>query len=423
MLLNWNNNSALLFCKIAKKLFIFFLISAICCLSAAVAVANRERIQITTATYYDGDGDGNARPDEAHRITLKVNANASTTAPTATPMVSTIPPITAHELREKIRETIGKIPEFVGIQELSKEYGLKVWLFGGTAASFAHYAKEFLLFERGSGEFYTEYFQENSQGHLDYMDIFRPTQDMDLVVDGSVDKIPDFERTLKERYPHFQGSKEAWEIRPLRENYKDKVALLNNPDFLNQNTDSHSVGLIALNSDNNDTQDFAENSRFSTNLDPATNLDLAENFESVKDSDLVKNSDLIKDLFDWGSNHPRFLKDVLAGRLHFYKSPRHKTTSRYMEGKNPEIFSVIRYFIKLFQHELEPSPEDREKILEIIDQTQFETMDHNGYVFRWLEKNVPKLYLHFSFRSQNPFSEIPAKSLKLITNGFNHLTH
>ncbi len=297
--------------------------------------------------------------------------------------------ITADELREKIREVIGKIPEFVGIQELSREYGLKVWLFGGTAASFAHYAKEFLLFERGSGEFYAEYFQENSQGHLDYMDIFRPTQDMDLVVDGPVDKIPGFQRTLQERYPHFQGSKEAWEIRPLRENYQDKVALLNNPDFLNQNTDSHSVGLIALSGDiNSDSQGVIENFEF------ATSLNLAENTKPVKDSDFVRHSDLVKDLFDWESNHPSFLKDVLASRLHFYKSPRHKTTSKYMEGKNPEIFSVIRYFIKLFQHELHPSPEDREKILEIIDQTQFEAMDHNGYVFRWLEKNVPKLFLH-----------------------------
>ncbi len=390
MLLHWNNNSPLLFCKIAKRLFIFFLISVVCCLSiavaTAVAVTNRGKIQLATAIYYGGDGSGDALPSGTHGINLQGNAS---TAPTATLMVSTIPSVTADELREKIREIIGKIPEFVGIQELSKEYGLKVWLFGGTAASFAHYAKEFLLFERGSGEFYAEYFQENSQGHLDYMDIFRPTQDMDLVVDGPVDKIPAFERTLMERYPHFQGSKEAWEVRPLRENYQDKVALLNNPDFLNQNTDSHSVGLIALNSDiDSDSQGFVENSKF------ATNLDLAENFKLAKDSDLVRNSDLVKDLFDWDSNHPRFLKDVLAGQLHFYKSPHHKTTSRYMEGKNPEIFSVIRYFIKLFQHELQPSPEDREKILEIIGQAQFETMDHNGYVFRWLEKNTPKLFLH-----------------------------
>ncbi len=114
MFFSLNKNSRLFFCKVAKRLFIFFLISVVCCLSAAVA--NRAKIQLATVTDYDGGGSGDALPSEAHRITLKGNASI---APTETPTVSTISSITADELREKIREIIGKIPEFVGIQELS----------------------------------------------------------------------------------------------------------------------------------------------------------------------------------------------------------------------------------------------------------------------------------------------------------------
>ena len=99
----------------------------------------------------------------------------------------------------------------------------------------------------------------------------------------------------------------------------------------------------------------------------------------------------VKDLFDWDSPKPKFLKDVLDGKLHFYYGEKHKETQRYIEGKNPSIFAVIRYFIKLFQHDLEPRTEDLSKIKEIIKKTDWKV---DGYVQNWLNNNVPKLFLH-----------------------------
>ena len=48
------------------------------------------------------------------------------------------------------------------------------------------------------------------------------------------------------KFPYLQGSKTAWEVRPLREEMETKEALLDNPNFLNQNTDSNSIGMIEL---------------------------------------------------------------------------------------------------------------------------------------------------------------------------------
>ena len=265
--------------------------------------------------------------------------------------------ISAIELKEQIKEIIQKIPELVWIRELAQQKGLKVWLFGGTASSFAHYVKESILFDRGSNEFYSEHFAEDAKGQRDYTDIFRPTQDIDLVVDGNLEEIETFEKEIRQHYAHLQGAKGSkWEVRPLRENYKDKQALLKNPDFLNQHTDSHSVGMISLST-------------------------------TAKEK-------VIKDLFDWESKSPQFLQDVLTNKLHFYNSDKHQSTSRYKEGKNPEIFSVIRYFIKLFQHELTPQSEDLKKIKEIIKNTQWSSIQTEGYINYWLQKNVPKLFLH-----------------------------
>ena len=258
----------------------------------------------------------------------------------------------SEEFEAKLLETAQKVPEFVWIQKKAQRHGLKIWLFGGSASSFAHYVKELIAFENGSREYYAESFARDKDGNLDYTDIFRPTQDMDLVADGPIKKIREFERALTGRYPHLKGSKQRWEVRSLRENYQDKMALLNNFNFRRQHTDSHSVGLVSL--------------------DP-------------------KDKQPVKDLFDWDSSKPKFLKDVLEGKLNFYYSEKHKETQRYREGKNPPIFAVIRYFIKLFQHELEPRPEDLTKIKEIINQTRWA---QDQYVLNWLNNNVPKLFLH-----------------------------
>ena len=149
------------------------------------------------------------------------------------------------EFQNQVQKMIGKFPELNHIRETAARHGLKVYLFGGSASSFAHYVKENMLFEQGSDDYYTFHFQENN-GERDITAVFRPTQDVDLVVDGNLEKIKAFEQEILNHLPNIRGDRKSWEVRALREDHGDKIALLQSFDFLNQHTDSHSVGLVAL---------------------------------------------------------------------------------------------------------------------------------------------------------------------------------
>jgi len=49
--------------------------------------------------------------------------------------------ISETELVSHVSEKVGKVFEFQFIRKLGRQMGVRVWLFGGTAASFLHYAK------------------------------------------------------------------------------------------------------------------------------------------------------------------------------------------------------------------------------------------------------------------------------------------
>ena len=57
--------------------------------------------------------------------------------------------ISEQELSSFISENLMKTPEFQSVREVAQELGVRVWLFGGTASSFVHYAKEVLLNQKG----------------------------------------------------------------------------------------------------------------------------------------------------------------------------------------------------------------------------------------------------------------------------------
>jgi hypothetical protein len=145
-------------------------------------------------------------------------------------------------LAEQIAKRTDRLEEFRTIREMANQRGIKVWLFGGTAAGFAHYVKLDLEREAGNTSLQPDRFD------YDFMNIYRSTQDLDIVVDGGAAQVQEFQRALQERFPYFLGSKEKdqWEVRSLREKVGDKEALLDNPNFLNQHTDSNSTGLIEL---------------------------------------------------------------------------------------------------------------------------------------------------------------------------------
>ncbi len=255
------------------------------------------------------------------------------------------PSISAQELEEAVRTKRSSVPEFQFITEYAKANGMRVWLFGGTAASFAHYAKWDVLRKKGDARYQPNRFD------YDYTNIYRSNQDLDIVIDAPPAKAHDLQALLAAKFPHLQGQKSAWEVRLLREGLGEKEAILGNPDFSNQHTDSHSVGMIEL-------------------------TDASE--------------PLIRDLREWSEARPTFLQDVLQGRLHYYFSNTHGFTARARKGLNPPIISVVRYYIKAFQFELSLDPKDEAIVKSIIE--KFDPRKMTEYEQSWMEKNAPKLF-------------------------------
>ena len=262
------------------------------------------------------------------------------------------PKFSKAQFLNALEEGLKRVDEFQFIQTEADRLGVKVYLFGGTAAAFAHYVKWDLVRQLGDERLFPDRFDYR------YVNIYRSTQDLDIVVDGPDSAIVDLQNRLAKEYPYLQGSKgnkSSWEVRSLRETKGEKIALLDNPDFLNQHTDSQSVGMI----------------------------------EITKKADLNKR---VRDLRDWERmDDNNFLKDVLESKIHFYFSEKHESTRFFIEGRNPPIVAVIRYFIKVFQLDLNVRPEDEPLIHRIIDSFEPKSVEEVPYLRAWFANNVPKL--------------------------------
>ena len=231
-----------------------------------------------------------------------------------------------------------------------KDLGIKDgYLFGGTASAWSYYVKKDLERERGLESLQKERFD------YAYDMIFRANQDFDFVIDGTAEQAQKLESLLSDKFEYFMGSKSksVWEVRLLRDSKGDKEALLDNKDFLNQHTDSMSTGLINLGD--------------------------------------CEGIDCIKDLRDWDNPRNNFIQDTLDGKITYYYSKDHKLTNRFKEGKNPEIFSVVRYFTKAVQYELDMRDEDLVNLRKIIKEFDPNQSLGDSYASSWLEKNGKKL--------------------------------
>lgn len=235
-----------------------------------------------------------------------------------------------NELTANVSQRVDRVLEFSFIRNLAQKRGIRVWLFGGTASSFLHYVKWDLARIHGLSDLQKERFD------YDFTNIFRATQDIDLVVDASPEKTREFQAMIAQRFPHFLGDKSNhWEVRSLNHRmgipgelgYKE--ALLNDLDFQNQNSDSHSLGMIEI---------------------------------TIPPGD----EPIIRDLRNWEDRNGVFLKDALEGKIHFLRSKNHFQTSRAKAGENPEILSVLRVLVKASQFDLKFSGEDLEQMKEII---------------------------------------------------------
>ncbi len=267
---------------------------------------------------------------------LAAEAHSSATSPSLT------------ELEQGISDRIKRVDEFRFIEQEATKLGVRAWLFGGTAAGYAHYVKWDMQREKGDPRFQPDRFD------YDYVNIYRSTQDLDIVIDGTHAQAIEFQNRLTRKYSHLQGEKTAWEVRLLTQDIGDKQAILNSPDFMNQHTDSNSTGMIEI--------------------------------TKPKDGESV-----VRDVRGWNSKEPNFLKDVHDGALHYYFSPLHETTRFAKEGRNPPILSAIRYLTKAFQYELALRPEDLIQIKKVIDDFDPKRGAQNSYVSKWIEKNGKKL--------------------------------
>ncbi len=252
---------------------------------------------------------------------------------------------------------VHKVSEFQFIQQEAQKLGVRAWLFGGTAAAFAHYTHWDLMRLAGDQRFQANRFD------YQYFNIFRSTQDLDIVIDGTPGQVLTIENLIREKFDYMQGSRSAWEVRALRYSRGQvsdpgfKEALLRDPDFLNQNTDSHSTGMIEI--------------------------------TSVPEGEFP-----VKDLRDWDSEYPVFLKDVKLGKIHFYFSNKHETTSRFRAGNNPPIFSAIRVLTKAFQFEPTLWADDLQTIKKIIEEFDPQKDLTTNFAKNWIEKNAKKLIMH-----------------------------
>jgi len=78
---------------------------------------------------------------------------------------------------------------------------------------------------------------------------FYPGQDIDLVIEGSALLRSNLLEQLKEKFPYKIGEKDIWEVISLRTSnstFDSERGVIDDENFLNQNTDSLSLGMIEL---------------------------------------------------------------------------------------------------------------------------------------------------------------------------------
>jgi hypothetical protein len=118
-------------------------------------------------------------------------------------------------LSEALRAHIPDVEEFKFVQELATQMGVRAWLFGGTAAGYAHYTKWDLQRQHGDTSFRTERFD------YDYTNIYRSTQDADIVIDGTPEQAHALEMALSLRFDHLHGEKSLWEVRLMKKELRN----------------------------------------------------------------------------------------------------------------------------------------------------------------------------------------------------------
>lgn len=271
--------------------------------------------------------------------------------------------IRKKELVDHVEKMLERVSEFSSIRSLAEKKGIRVWLFGGTASSFLHYVKMDLASRKG-----LLHLQRNRFDY-EFSHIFRSSQDVDIVIDAPPEVAIEFQNLIVEKFPYFLGSKKnQWEVRTLRHRMGTpgsvgyKEAVLDDQDFEFQNTDSNSIGMIEV------TRTHGEA--------------------------------VVRDLKHWNELQSIFLQDTLKNRITYFRSNKHFTTSRAMNGENPEILSIIRLLVKAFQFDLDfssgfpgRSKKQLAEIKKVIEQFNPKEVK-NPVALRRIQETAKKLIIH-----------------------------
>ncbi len=297
------------------------------------------------------------------------------------------------ELEQAIRDRRSQVEEFRFLQEYGSKYGFKIYAAGGTAVGYGSYVRQHLenekLKRQGKSPKYFE-----SRFEYDYWDIYRSTQDADIVIDLGPNSTPEehekaalaLEAVLREKFGHLQGEKSVWEVRFLRldrgqwgePSHKDALLGWN---FQNQHTDSYSTGLIEL-------------------------------------TKPLPGESAIRDVKLWDGDKNPFLEDLAEESIRFYLEPSHPRTLRAAKGMNPEILSVIRFYTKAFQYGAKIRPLEEAKTLPLIRGFDPDQAPIESYIAKQIRNNSLKLYLHAVdvWRASQKLEQVGLKE-KLIRYG------
>lgn len=259
--------------------------------------------------------------------------------------------ITQNSLEQSIASHQKEFPELVFIQQFAEHHGFRAWLGGGYAAARLRFEVWDLEQQQGSTQF--------PQGRFEYVHdrVMRSTQDADIFIDGSANQAHELEQALATQFPFMRDQKSIWEVKPLYEERDGKLPVFNS-DFLDQNTDSHSVGAVEI-----------------TNPPP--------------------HQSRIRDLKNWDSTHSQFAEEMIHHEIHFLKSPIHFQTKKASQGENPEIIGVVRFLTKAFQGDIPISRENEELIRPIIEGFRAEDVANWPKSTRIsFENNVKKMFLN-----------------------------
>ena len=297
-----------------------------------------------------------------------------------------IPQISIQYLKHEAPKRLSRVKEVEELRNLARKLGIqRVFFFGRTAASYLHYVYRNLEQEKG--------FDIYNPTSFDYhfVSIFRYPlswdQGIEIVIDTEDESLArEFEKKVLQHFPYFQGNR-SWKVKLLGKEILRE-------DFLKGNTDSHSIGLIEITESNigKGKRIFDVRSGSKIQLLQAVHQKIIHYYYKIT--------------FD-ARSESHFLQAVHQKIVHYYyNSLQHKQTKRYLNGNNPEIFSVINLLINAFQFNLKIRQEDLLNIKKVISEFNIESDIRNDNVRTWIENNGKKLYknafdLEYAYNTMN----------------------